>query len=189
MSLASATFFVEQAALAFRHAAQHAGWPYSQNLKHHERLCLELADALRTDADLAPARRDARPVGATNGTAATGQTNGVGPAPGRRGPGAGRGLLEVGHDTVDGGEAAGRARAARAWSARAGTVRDLIARLSEMPDFEVRVNVHGVVGCPGCERSVDGYDLNLDHCSVRSSDDIDHIVHGDREWVQITVAP
>lgn len=59
-----------------------------------------------------------------------------------------------------------------------------------MPDFTVRVNVHGVIGCPGCERAFDASDLNLDYMVIQSASDIDHMVGRDgTEWVEITVTP
>lgn len=77
-----------------------------------------------------------------------------------------------------------------AWERRPGTVREIMARLSEMPDFPVYVWVNADVACPKCAAVWDGYDLDLTACSVKDVGDIERIVPKDLdEYVQIMVTP
>lgn len=170
------------ARMAIDAASRECEWTWSQNLKRIEEQAAEIQHALTARAGAG----EGQPSQAAHAV----QANGQRPNQRRDGSSAGGSVRALEHDALDGGAGAHRVRAPRAWDDRPGSVRDLIGRLSEMPDFTVRVDVHGVVGCPRCNAAWDAADLNLDYMVIQSASDIDHMVGRDgTEWVEITATP
>lgn len=180
-----ALHLIDHAAGTLAHAAREAGWPWTENLKHLERLTLELADAIRSTPAAADAPRpNARPAHpAGRGAAPEARpSNGLDARPGGHGRRPAGRVHGLGDDAFNGRAHPDRVRPARARAPRPATGGEVRQRLGELPGLEVRFGLGAArIACPHCGTSWDDTDLGLDEMTIESLDDIDHIVPWGRE--------